>query len=55
MGLRERLGGEWWWTLNMAVHGEGGVLVSLLGRMEWVYKRILGGVGGTFAVMLDLK
>jgi hypothetical protein len=21
MGMRERLGEEWWWTLNMEVHG----------------------------------
>jgi hypothetical protein len=41
MGLKERLCGKWWWTLNMEVHGEGGVLVRLLGHMEWVYRRIL--------------
>jgi hypothetical protein len=41
MGLRERLGGEWLWTLNIEAHGEGGVLVSLLGRIGCVYGRIL--------------
>jgi len=40
----------WWWTLNMEVHGEGGVLVSLLGRIGWVYRRIFGGVEGRFVV-----
>jgi hypothetical protein len=30
IGLRER---EPWWTINMEVLGEGGVLVSLLGRI----------------------
>jgi hypothetical protein len=30
MGLGERLGGEWRWTVNLAVHGMGGVLLSLL-------------------------
>jgi hypothetical protein len=34
MGLRERLGGEWWWILNMKVCEKGSVIVSLLGRME---------------------
>jgi hypothetical protein len=34
---------------------EGGVLVSLLRRMEWVYGRILGKVGGRFVVTPDLK
>jgi hypothetical protein len=39
----------------MKAHGEGGVLVSLLGFMWWVYGRILGGVGGSFVVVLDLR
>ncbi len=39
----------------MEVYGEGGVLVSLLGRMGWVYRRILGGVGGSFQVISDLR
>jgi hypothetical protein len=55
MGLRERLGGEWWWTLNMEVHGEGGVLVSLSGCMGWVYGRILGGIGFCCLVLRDLR
>jgi hypothetical protein len=52
MGLRERFSGEWWWPLTMEVHGKGGVLVSLLRCMGWVYGRILGGVGESF---LDLR
>jgi hypothetical protein len=44
MGLRERFGEDWWWNLNMKVHGEDGVLVSLLGHMGWGYGRIFGGV-----------
>jgi hypothetical protein len=55
MGLRERLGGEWWWTLNMEVHEEGGVLVSLLGHMGWVYGKILGKVGKIFVVIPDMS
>jgi voltage-gated potassium channel Kch len=55
MGLRERHGGKWWWTLNMEVHGEGGVLVSLLGHMGRVYGRVLGGVGGSYVVTRSLK
>ena len=55
MGLRERHGGEWWWTLNMEVLGEGGVLVSMLGCMGWVYGRKLGRVGGSFVITSDLK
>jgi hypothetical protein len=39
----------------MEVHGEGGILVCLLGRMGWVYGRISGGVGGSFVVTLDLR
>jgi hypothetical protein len=54
MGLREKLGGEWWWT-NMEVYGEGSVLVSLLRRMGWVNGRILGGVGGNSVVTPDLN
>ena len=39
----------------MKVHGEGGVLVNLLGRMGWVYRRILRGVGRSFVVASYLK
>jgi hypothetical protein len=39
----------------MEVHREGGVLVSLLGCIGWVYGRILGGVGKRFVVTPDLK
>jgi hypothetical protein len=39
----------------MEVYGEGGVLVSLLGRMGWGYGRLLGGVGRSFLVISDLK
>jgi hypothetical protein len=45
MGLREKFGGRWLWTLNMELHREGGVLVSLSRHMKWVYGRILKGVG----------
>jgi hypothetical protein len=46
MGLRERLGGEWWLTLNMEVHGEGGILVSLLGAFRvGLWKNIRRGWG----------
>jgi hypothetical protein len=53
--LRERLGGEWWWILNMEALGEGGVLVSLLGLMRWVYGRILGGAESGSIITPDLK
>jgi hypothetical protein len=39
----------------MEVHGEGGVLVSLLGHMGWVYGRILGGIEEGFVVTPDLR
>jgi hypothetical protein len=42
MGLRERLGGELRWTLNLAVYGVGGVLLSLLVCSGWGYGRISG-------------
>jgi hypothetical protein len=35
----------------MEVHEEGGVLVSLSGCIRWV----LGGVGGSFVVILNLR
>jgi hypothetical protein len=34
MGLREKLGGEWLWTLNLEVHGVGSALLSFWGHME---------------------
>jgi hypothetical protein len=55
MGLRVRLSGEWWCTLYMEVHGEGGFLMSPLVCMRWVYGRILRGVRGSFVVILDLR
>jgi hypothetical protein len=39
----------------MAVHGEGVVLISCLEHLGWGYGRILGGVGGSFQVTLDLR
>jgi len=42
MGLRERLGGELRWTLNLAVYGVGGVLLSLRVWSGWGYGRISG-------------
>jgi hypothetical protein len=41
MGLRERLGGEWWQTQNMGVLEEIGALGDLLECMGWGYGRIL--------------
>jgi hypothetical protein len=38
MGLRDRLGGEWWWTLNLAVHEAGDVLLGLLERLGGAMK-----------------
>ena len=55
MGLRERVGGEWQWTLNLAVHGAGDVLLSLLERLRCGYGRILGRVRGIFCVIPNLK
>jgi len=52
MGLRERLDGNWWWTLHLEVHGEGCVLVSLLG---WVYGRILGEVGRSSHTRFEVR
>jgi hypothetical protein len=33
MGLRERLDGDSWGMLNFAIHGVGGVQMSLLGHL----------------------
>lgn len=38
----------------MAVHGVA-ILMSLMGCMRWSYGRILGGVGGSFQVIPDLR
>jgi hypothetical protein len=53
--MGERLGGEWWLTLNLVVHGVGGVLLSVLGLVGWVYGRILGEVGGISLAIPDLR
>jgi hypothetical protein len=53
--MGERLGGEWWSTLNLVVHGVGGVLLSVLGLVGWVYGRILGEVGGISLAIPDLR
>jgi hypothetical protein len=45
MGLRERLGGDLRWTLNLEVYGVGGVLLSLLEHLGWGYGRISGKNG----------
>jgi hypothetical protein len=55
MCIKERLGGELWWTLNFAIHGVGGVLMSLFRCMEWSYERILKAVWESFQVMPNLK
>jgi hypothetical protein len=31
MCMKKRLGEELWWTLNLAIHAVGGVLMSLMG------------------------
>jgi hypothetical protein len=46
---------ESWWTLNLAVHKVGGVLMNHLGRMGWSYRRILGRNGGSFQVTKNLR
>jgi hypothetical protein len=48
MCMRVKHGGELWWTLNMAVHGMGEVLMNLMGRMGRGYGRLLGGIGGSW-------
>jgi hypothetical protein len=53
MGMRKRPYGEWWRTLNLAVHGVGGSNEPL-GHMGWGYERILG-VEGSFQVIPDLS
>jgi hypothetical protein len=45
---RERLVGEWGWTLSLAVRGVVGGLLSLLKSLGLGYGRSLGGVGGKF-------
>jgi hypothetical protein len=40
MCIRERLGGELRWPVNLALCGVSDVLMSLLGCMGWVYRRI---------------
>jgi hypothetical protein len=55
MCMRERLGGEWQWTLNLAIRRVGGFLLSLLERLRWGYGRILGGVRGNFHVIPNLR
>jgi hypothetical protein len=52
---RERLGAKWWWTPDMDVHGEDGVLLSQSRRMWWVCRRILGGIGRSFVIIPDLS
>jgi hypothetical protein len=39
----------------MEVHGEGGVLVNVLGRMGWVSGTILEEVGRSFVVTPDWR
>jgi hypothetical protein len=55
MRIRDRLGGEWWSTLNLIVHGVGSVLMSLLGLLGWVYRKILGEVGRISLAIPDLR
>jgi hypothetical protein len=44
---------EAWWWINIEVYGEGGVLVSLMGLMGWVYGRTLRRVEGSSIVTPD--
>jgi hypothetical protein len=53
--LRERLGGEWQWTLNLAVHEVGSVLLNPLESLGWGYRRILRKVGRIFCVIPGLR
>lgn len=51
--MKESLGGESWWTPNLAVCGAVGVLMSLVGQVVFYkphrgYRRILGRVRGSF-------
>jgi hypothetical protein len=39
----------------MKVHGESGVLMSMLSCMWWVYERILWGIGWSFVIIPDLR
>jgi len=47
--MRERLGGEWRWTLSFAIHGAGGVLLSLLEHLAGVMEEYYEELGETFA------
>jgi hypothetical protein len=42
---------EAWWRVvvdsKLSIREVGGVPMNLLGRMEWSYGKILGGVGGS--------
>jgi len=53
MSMRERLGEESWWNLNLATHGVGGVLMNLLGRMR-LWKNIRK-FWGLFLVIPNLR
>jgi hypothetical protein len=44
-----------WWSLNFVVHGGGWCSNKPLGHMGWGYGSILGGVGESSLVILDLR
>jgi hypothetical protein len=43
MCMNERRGGDLCWTLNLAAHGVGVVLISIVGHMVWGYGRTSRG------------
>jgi hypothetical protein len=45
MCMKERHGGELWWTLNLVGCGVGGVLMNMSVRIGWGFGRISEGVG----------
>jgi len=53
--MKERLGGELWWILNMTACKMGVVLIRFLGWMGWGYRRISGGVWECFPVIPNLR
>jgi hypothetical protein len=53
--MKERVGGELLWMLNLVAWGVGGVLVLPLGRIGWGYGRTLGEGGVCFVAIPDLS
>jgi len=55
MGLRGKFGGELWWTLSLAVYGEGDAPLSLLVPLECGCGRISGKGGRHSQAFLGLR